>query len=111
MKKLSFFTALVVAMGAVSCVQDINDGTPVNNDGVKTFEASFGAMGKAVLEPGETESKVAWEVNDQVSVLAGGENYLYTAASAGYSTTLSTEATGVPAEGTFYAQNIRKTWA
>ena len=103
MKKLSFFTALVVAMGAVSCVQDINDGTPVNNDGVKTFEASFGAMGKAVLEPGETESKVAWEVNDQVSVLAGGENYLYTAASAGYSTTLSTEATGVPAEGTFYA--------
>lgn len=103
MRKSVLFTALVVAMSAVSCVQDINDDAPVNNDGVKTFEASFGAMGKAVLEPGETESKVAWEVNDQVSVLAGGENFLYTAASAGYSTTLSTEATGVPAEGTFYA--------
>jgi len=103
MRKSVLFTALVVAMSAVSCVQDINDDAPVNNDGVKTFEASFGAMGKAVLEPGETESKVAWEVNDQVSVLAGGENYLYTAASAGYSTKLSTEATGVPSEGTFYA--------
>ena len=103
MRKSVLFTALVVAMSAVSCVQDINDDAPVNNDGVKTFEASFGAMGKAVLEPGETESKVAWEVNDQVSVLAGGENYLYTAASAGYSTKLSTEATDVPSEGTFYA--------
>ena len=103
MKKLSFFAALVVAMGAVSCVQDINDVTPAGNDGAVTFEASFGVMSKAVLEPGATESKVSWEAGDQVSVLAGEANYLYTAAAAGYSTTLATEATGVPAEGTFYA--------
>lgn len=104
MRKISLFAALVVAMGAVSCVQDINDGTPVNNDGAKTFEATFdAAASKAVLKPGVDESKVEWEAGDQVSVLAGEGNYLYTAASAGASTTLNTEATDVPAEGTFYA--------
>lgn len=104
MRKISLFAALVVAMGAVSCVQDINDGTPVNNDGAKTFEATFdAAASKAVLKPGADESKVEWEAGDQVSVLAGEGNYLYTAASAGASTTLNTEATDVPAEGTFYA--------
>ena len=103
MKKLSIFAALVVAMTAVSCVEDINNDAPAVSGGAVTFEASFGAMSKAVLEPGATESKVAWEANDQVSVLAGEGNYLYTAASAGYSTTLSTTATNVPAEGTFYA--------
>ena len=104
MRKISLFAALVVAMGAVSCVQDINDGTPVNNDGAKTFEATFdAAASKAVLKPGVDESKVEWEAGDQVSVLAGEGNYLYTAASAGASTTLNTEATDVPSEGTFYA--------
>ena len=104
MRKISLFAALVVAMGAVSCVQDINDGTPVNNDGAKTFEATFDpAASKAVLKPGADESKVEWEAGDQVSVLAGEGNYLYTAASAGASTTLNTEATDVPSEGTFYA--------
>ena len=104
MRKISLFAALVVAMGAVSCVQDINDGTPVNNDGAKTFEATFdAAASKAVLKPGADESKVEWEAGDQVSVLAGEGNYLYTAASPGASTTLNTEATDVPSEGTFYA--------
>ena len=104
MRKISLFAALVVAMGAVSCVQDINDGTPVNNDGAKTFEATFdAAASKAVLKPGVDESKVEWEAGDQVSVLAGEGNYLYTAASSGASTTLNTEATDVPSEGTFYA--------
>ena len=104
MRKISLFAALVVAMGAVSCVQDINDSAPVNNDGAKTFEATFDpAASKAVLKPGADESKVEWEAGDQVSVLAGEGNYLYTAASAGASTTLNTEATDVPSEGTFYA--------
>ena len=104
MRKISLFAALVVAMGAVSCVQDINDGTPVNNDGAKTFEATFdAAASKAVLKPGVDESKVEWEAGDQVSVLAGEGNYLYTAASSGASTLLTTEAADVPAEGTFYA--------
>ena len=109
MKKLSFFAALVVAMSAVSCVKDINGDTPATNDtpavnyGAVTFEASFGAMSKAVLEPGSKESKVAWEAGDKVSVLADEGKYLYTAASAGYSTKLATEATAVPAEGPFYA--------
>ena len=103
MKKLSIFAALVVAMTAVSCVEDINNDAPVVSGGAVTFEASFGAMSKAVLEPGAEESKVAWEAGDQVSVLAGENNWLYTAASAGYSTTLATEATNVPSEGTFYA--------
>ena len=109
MKKLSFFAALVVAMSAVSCVKDINGDTPATNDtpavnyGAVTFEASFGAMSKAVLEPGSKESKVAWEAGDKVSVLADEGKYLYTAASAGYSTTLSTEATDVPSDVEFYA--------
>lgn len=103
MRKISIFAALVVAMTAVSCVEDINNGAPVVNDGAMTFEASFGAMSKAVLEPGATESKVSWEAGDKVGVLVGEGNYLYTAAAAGYSTTLSTEAAGVPAEGTYYA--------
>ena len=103
MRKISIFAAFVVAMTAVSCVEDINSGAPAVNDGAVTFEASFGVMSKAVLEPGATESKVAWEAGDQVGVLVGEGNYLYSAATAGYSTTLSTEATGVPSEGTYYA--------
>ena len=103
MRKISFIAALVVAMTAVSCTKEINNETPEVNDGAVTFEATFGAVSKAVLEPGATESKVAWEADDQVSVLAGEGNFLYAAASAGYSTTLSTEATDVPAEGPYYA--------
>ena len=103
MRKISIFAAFVVAMTAVSCVEDINNGAPVANDGAVTFEASFGVMSKAVLEPGATESKVSWEAGDQVGILVGEGNYLYSAATAGYSTTLSTEAAGVPAEGTYYA--------
>ena len=104
MKKLSFLAALVVAMTAVSCVKDMNVNTPENTtDGPVTFEATFGTVSKAVLEAGESESKVAWEAADQVSVLVGEGNYLYTAQTAGYTTTLSTEATDVPAEGTYYA--------
>lgn len=103
MRKISFIAALVVAMTAVSCTKEINNETPEANDGAVTFEATFGAVSKAVLEPGATESKVAWEAGDQVSVLAGEGNFLYAAASAGYSTTLSTEVTDVPAEGPYYA--------
>ena len=115
MKKSIFLAALVVAMSAVSCVEDINNDAPTTNDaptindvptvndGAVIFEASFGAISKAVLEPGREESKVAWEAGDQVSVLADEGNYLYTAASAGYSTTLSTEATDVPSGAEFYA--------
>ncbi|MBE6250921.1 MAG: hypothetical protein E7111_04630 [Bacteroidales bacterium] len=104
MRKLSLFAALVVAMGAVSCVEDINDSkAPAQaTDGV-SFTATFDATpSKAVLEPGAEESKVAWEANDQVSVLVGEGNYLYTAASAGYTTALNTETAGVPEEGTYY---------
>lgn len=102
MRKMISFMALVVAMTAVSCTKNINDGAPAIDGAVK-FEASFAVGTKAVLEPGATESKVAWEANDQVSVLAGEGNYLYAAETAGYTTTLATEATGVPAEGPYYA--------
>ena len=92
-------------MTAVSCVEDINDGAPVvSGNDAKTFTATFdAAASKAVLLPGETESKVEWEAGDQVSVLAGEANYLYAAASAGATTELLTEAADVPAEGDFYA--------
>ena len=105
MKKLSYLAALVVAMTAVSCVQDINEGAPVADNGATTFTASFdaAAASKAVLKPGETESKVEWEAGDQVSVLTGEANYLYTANAGGATTTLTTQATDVPAEGAFYA--------
>ena len=51
MKKIGFISALVVAMTAVSCVEDINTVQPQN--GSKTFEATFDATAsKAVLKPG-----------------------------------------------------------
>lgn len=104
MRKISFIAALVVAMTAVSCVKEMQTETPAPEvNGAVTFEASFGAATKAVLEPGATESKVAWEAGDQVGVFAGEGNYLYKAQNAGYSTTLSTEAADVPAEGPYYA--------
>ena len=104
MRKVSLFAALVVAMAAVSCVKEMNVETPDNStDGPVTFEASFGVVSKAVLEAGETESKVSWEAEDQVSVLAGEGNYLYVAQAAGYTTTLAADATGAPAGGTYYA--------
>ena len=104
MRKISFIAALVVAMAAVSCVKEMQTETPAPEvNGAVTFEASFGAATKAVLEPGATESKVAWEAGDQVGVFAGEGNYLYKAQNAGYSTTLSTEAADVPAEGPYYA--------
>lgn len=101
MRKINIFAALVVAMSALSCVEEPTG--PSDVAGAAVFEASFGAVGKAVLEPGKDESKVAWEAGDQVSVLAGNQNYLYLAASAGYSTILETEASDVPSEGTYYA--------
>lgn len=101
MRKLSYFAALVVAMTAVSCAQEID--APVVEDAV-TFTASFdAAASKAVLKPGADESKVEWESGDQVSVFAAGANYLFVAQTPGASTTLTTEATGVPTEGEFYA--------
>lgn len=104
MRKISFIAALVVAMTVVSCVKEMQTGTPAPEvNGAVTFEASFGAATKAVLDPGATESKVAWEAGDQVGVFAGEGNFLYKAQNAGYSTTLSTEAADVPAEGPYYA--------
>ena len=104
MRKISFIAALVVAMTAVSCVKEMQTETPAPEvNGAVTFEASFGAATKAVLEPGATESKVAWEAGDQVGVFAGEGNFLYKAQNAGYSTTLATEAADVPAEGPYYA--------
>lgn len=90
-------------MSAVSCVEEPTDMTAASGMGTVSFEASFGAASKAVLEPGKDESKVAWEAGDRVSVLAGGHNYLYSAASSGYTTLLTTEAVGIPSSGTFYA--------
>lgn len=104
MRKISFIAALVVAMAAVSCVKEMQTETPAPEvNGAVTFEASFGAVTKAVLEPDATESKVAWEAGDQVGVFAGEGNFLYKAQAAGYSTKLLTEETGVPAEGPYYA--------
>lgn len=105
MRKLSLFAALVVAMTAVSCVKDINEDAPAVGDQAKvTFNASFGpAATRAVLVPGVEESKVEWEAGDQVGVLIGEGHFLYTAASAGATTTLSTEAVDVPTQGTYYA--------
>ena len=101
MRKLSYFAALVVAMTAVSCAQEMD--APVA-DGTVKFTASFDAAAtKAVLKPGADDSKVEWEAGDQVSVLAAGANYLFAAQTPGATTTLVTEATGVPAEGQFYA--------
>ena len=104
MRKISIIAALVVAMTAVSCVKEMQTETPApENNGAVTFEASFGAATKAVLEPGATESKVAWEAGDQVGVFADEGNFLYKAQNAGYSTTLSTDVAEVPAEGPYYA--------
>lgn len=108
MRKLSIFAALVVAMTAVSCVKEMNVETPENPSGEQinesvTFKATFGAATKAVLKPGEIESKVEWEADDQVSVLVDEGNYLYKASEAGLKTTLVTEETAVPAEGAYYA--------
>ena len=108
MRKLSIFAALVVAMTAVSCVKEMNVETPENPSGEQinesvTFKATFGAATKAVLKPGEIESKVEWEADDQVSVLVDEGNYLYKASEAGPKTTLVTEETAVPAEGAYYA--------
>lgn len=101
MRKLSYFAALVVAMVAVSCAKEID--APVA-DGTVKFTASFdSAASKAVLKPGADQSKVEWEAGDQVSVLAADANYLYAAQTPGASTTLVTEATGVPADAQFYA--------
>ena len=71
-KRKCFFAALVVAMSAVSCVEDINSDAPAVNGGAVSFEASFGVVGKAVLEPGATGSKVSWEAGDEVGILTGG---------------------------------------
>ena len=108
MRKISIFAALVVAMTAVSCVKEMNVEVPENPSGEQinesvTFKATFGAATKAVLKPGETESKVEWEADDQVSVLAGEGNYLYKASEAGVTTDLVTEEKAVPAEGAYYA--------
>lgn len=104
MRRVSLFAALVVAMTAVSCVKEMNVETPENPvEGPVTFEATFGAVSKAVLEVGAEDSKVAWETTDQVSVLVGEGNYLYAAETAGYTTTLKTDASNVPVEGDYYA--------
>lgn len=101
MKKIGFISALVVAMTAVSCVEDINTVQPQN--GSKTFEATFDpTASKAVLKPGADESKVEWNKGDKVSVLVGEGKYMYEAQSDGLTTTLATAATDVPSEGTFY---------
>lgn len=109
MRKLSLFAALVVAMTVVSCVKEINHETPGDNPSTEqvndavSFDASFGVPSKAVLKPDETESKVEWEADDQVSVLIDGGNYLYKASEAGLTTKLITESTDVPSEGAYYA--------
>lgn len=101
MKKISYIAALVIAMMAVSCVQDMNDDAP--QAGTKTFEASFDATAsKAILRPGADESKVEWVKGDQVSVLVGDSKFIYEAQSDGLTTTLSTSSSDVPSEGTFY---------
>ena len=101
MRKLSYFAALVVAMTAVSCAQEID--APVADGAVK-FTASFDADAtKAVLKPGADESKVEWEAGDQVSVFAEGANYLFAAQTPGASTTLSAETSGCPANVQYYA--------
>lgn len=101
MKKISYIAALVIAMMAVSCVQDMNDDVP--QAGTKTFEASFDATAsKAILRPGADESKVEWVKGDQVSVLVGDSKFIYEAQSDGLTTTLSTSSSDVPSEGTFY---------
>ena len=109
MRKVSLFAALVVAMTAVSCVKEVNVEAPNGNqsteqvEGAVTFTANFGVLSKAVLIPGKEESKVEWELNDQISVLVDGGNYLYKASEAGETTTLVTESTEVPSEGAYYA--------
>lgn len=107
MRKIGFIAALVVAMTAVSCVQEMNTESPAPETSTVTFDATFDASAtKAVLvmpEEGTTKAKVEWEANDQVSILVGEGKYLYTAAQAGATTTLTTEAEDVPAEGTYYA--------
>ena len=48
MRKLSYFAALVVAMTAVSCVEDINTDVPQN--GEKTFQAIFDATASKAVQ-------------------------------------------------------------
>ena len=102
MRKMGFIAALVVAMTAVSCVQEMNTEIPAPETSAVTFDATFDASAtKAVLDG--TTGKVAWETDDQVSILVGDGNYLYTATQGGATTTLTTQAEGVPSEGTYYA--------
>lgn len=101
MKKISFIAALIVAMTAVSCVKE--NAPVVSADGPVAFTAEFSeAATKAVLKPGEASSKVEWLAGDQVTVFAGESNHMYTAASAGASTSLTTTETVTPAEN-YYA--------
>lgn len=102
MRKIGFIAALVVAMTAVSCVQEMNTEIPAPETSAVTFDATFDASAtKAVLDG--TTGKVAWEAGDQVNILVDEGNYLYTAAQAGATTYLTTEAEDVPTEGTYYA--------
>lgn len=102
MRKMGFIAALVVAMTAVSCVQEMNTEIPAPETSAITFDATFDASAtKAVLDG--TTGKVAWEASDQVSIMVGDGNYLYTATQGGATTTLTTQAEGVPSEGTYYA--------
>lgn len=102
MRKIGFIAALVVAMTAVSCVHEMNTEIPAPETSAITFDATFDASAtKAVLDG--TTGKVAWEAGDQVNILVDEGNYLYTAAQAGATTSLTTEAEDVPAEGTYYA--------
>ncbi len=93
MKKI-FFKAVAVVMPmaamTVSCVEEQMNDTPVVSD-VEFFAAS-----ETTRTGLNSDMKtVEWKVGDKVSIFAGEDNLLYTAASAGTSTGFVASAEGV----------------
>lgn len=94
MKKLMSM-ALIVAMGAVACQKegpDYSDNSTPTNGGYLTFSADFVKLESktaASFDESSNTLTLAWEEGDQVGIYSGQTPILFTASSAGATTTLT----------------------
>lgn len=94
MKKLMSM-ALIVAMGAVACQKegpDYSDNSTPTNGGYLTFSADFVKLASktaASFDESSNTLTLAWEEGDQVGIYSGQTPILFTASSAGATTTLT----------------------
>ena len=94
MKKLMSM-ALIVAMGAVACQKegpDYSDNSTPTDGGYLTFSADFVKLASktaASFDESSNTLTLAWEEGDQVGVYSGQTPILFTASSAGATTTLT----------------------